>query len=228
MEQHGIFSRMVQKFRFSKGGRNGNGAFPPAATIDGGELPPADSDAVTAVVPSMVRASRKERNELTLETLQEGYNKVVGLVESIQDHLDTQERRTEQLVEAMSQLAGNMASLPRETAKQTEALTGAMATMQKGAAASEQLTQRLMNAQHETSSRVATTLDGLSGSVASLGEVTRASTEALQAMHDSAAQRDERLAVLFAEQTKRFTVVFSFAITLAVIAAVTGVVALLR
>ena len=51
---------------------------------------------------------------------------------------------------------------------------------------------------------------------------------AVKRLHHDATERDERMAVLFAEQTKRFTFVFSLAITLVVVAAAIGVVALLR
>ncbi len=228
MEQQGILSRMMQRLRFARG-HDGRGNAPPATVIDDSESASEGGDGAAAMVPStMVRAGRKERTELTLEKLQEGYHKVVDLVGSIQEHLDTQEQRTRQLVDAMSQLASNLSDLPQATAKQTEALNAVAESVRESAARDERLGKELIGAQRQTGDRVAGALGGLNQSVASLGEASQASTSALRKMHDDAADRDERLAVLFAEQTKRFTIVFSFAITLAVIAAVTGVIALLR
>jgi|GEM_PF-5099473 len=186
------------------------------------------------VPSSLVRPGRKERTELTLEKLQEGYQKVVNLVESIQKHLGNQEQRTQQLVDAMNQMAGDMADLPQETVKQTAALKAVATMMEENAASDRQRDDHLarlpelVESQSQTGARVARTLDGLNESVSALGDATHSSTSALQKLHNDAAERDERLAVLFAEQTKRFTIVFSFAITLAVVAAVIGVVALLR
>ncbi|RJP31532.1 MAG: hypothetical protein C4547_15435 [Phycisphaerales bacterium] len=214
MEQNGIFSRMVQRLKAPRErGGNGNGAVI------------AEPDAEAGAI---VRSGRRERTELTLEKLQEGYHKVVGLVESIQGHMDVQEQRTRQLVEAMSALSESVRHLPAETRRQTEALDRVATQFREEAVERRRLDERMLGAQSESDARVAQTLEHLSGSVGGLSEATHSSAAALRKMHADAAERDERLAVLFTEQTRRFTYVFSFAITLAVIAAAIGVVALLR
>ncbi len=215
MEQNGIFSRMVQRLKSPREHGNGNG--------HGTAI--AEPDIESAAI---VRAGRRERTELTLEKLHEGYNKVVGLVESIQGHLDNQERRTQQLVDAMATLSESVRDLPAQTTRQTQAIERAAKQFSDGADARRRLDERMVGAMSESDTRVSETLAGLSGSVGSLSEATNSSTAALRKLHADAAERDERLAVLFTEQTRRFTYVFSFAITLAVIAAAIGVVALLR
>lgn len=243
METNGILARMLQRFRTE---RNGNGKAVGDAdagsshgalggvAVEGDPDPVEPGSGAALGVTSLWRPTRRERSELALQKLQEGYEKVVGVVESIQGHLDKQETKTQQLVEAMNALASHVGHLPGETRRQTEALQQMAAMMRDGSERArrvdDHLTKlpQLVEGRRATEARVAETLDGLAGSVTLLGRASEASTAAVQRWHADAAARDEKLAQLFTEQTRRFTIVFSMAITLAVVAAVIGVVALLR
>jgi hypothetical protein len=75
---------------------------------------------------------------------------------------------------------------------------------------------------------VGTTLEGFQQAVTLLGEATGASAKALQDMRWDASAREERLATILQEQTRRFTLFAAGAVGLAVVAGVIGIIAILR
>ncbi len=179
--------------------------------------------------------------------LEEEYARVVNLVENIQRHLASQAEYTEKMARSLERLTENLGHVPETANKQLDTLV-AINSVLAGEAAStrrieENLSQlpRLADAQRETmvsidrhldsatqtNSRVVETLEGVDQSVGKLGEATDTSTKTIEKMRWDAAARDELVATLLQEQTRRLTMFAWSAIALASVAVVAGIVALL-
>lgn len=186
--------------------------------------------AEAVIAPTSILSKR----ELTLERLQEGYHKVVGLVESIQDHMERQDQRGESMSRAMSALAESMAPVGDTAREQLRVLcemNAQLGQMPRIADAQREAVVaigRHMDAAGKTNERMSGTLDGFHRAVTNLGDASNASTAALRQMHADAAAREERMAGVLRDQTRRFTWIASMAIAIAAISAAISAVVLLR
>ncbi len=86
---------------------------------------------------------------------------------------------------------------------------------------------RQLNVSREAGERMVDTVRDVGQTVTKVGEATEASTRNIQEMRWDAAARDERVAVLLEEQTRRFAIFAWVAIGLAVVAVAAGVYAVL-
>jgi archaellum component FlaC len=190
---------------------------------------------------------RATRGNASLLRLEEEYARVVNLVENIQRHLATQSEHSEKMARALERLADNLAHVPETAHKQLDALVQISAATGADAASSRRIEENLshlpqiadaqretmvsidrhLDASTQTNSRVVTTLEGVDHSVNKLGESTDASTRAVEKMRWDSAARDELIATLLQEQTRRLTMFAWSAIGVAVVAVIAGVVALL-
>lgn len=192
--------------------------------------------------------SRRRQREQALETLQEAYLQVVGLIGLIHKHLETQDRRTQAIADALGRLAETTSRLPEAAEAQTEKLGAIAAQIETGNdqarrweqtlfelpkladAQREALTAigRELEAAQQTDGQMAETLDGLRAALTSWGESSVASTEAIKDLQATAARRDERLDTLMTAQNKRFTWFFVTMAVLALAAIGAGIIAMLK
>ncbi len=228
---------------------NGGGDRPDESTdvFDVGfDAMPPDRASDTRLIPAPKPRPRK--TDANLERLEETYAKIFGLVESIQAHCQVQDRRSQQAVDSLDQMVGHLAEA-RDSANARKDLLSNLAEQVTDHTArtrrmEENLAQlpRLADAQREslaaigrqldsarqTADRATTTLTGLEHAVSSLGEATVASAKSLRQLHEDSCAREERMADLLSQQTKRMTYLAWIAAGAALTGAVLGFAALLR
>ena len=218
------------------------------APVQADSFPESDSPVVNEGRPPAVRRGLIRREPSSRERLEEGFAKVVDLVESIQEHFKIQDERGRRVVQSLDRMAESLTRVPEASKRQAELLTEIRAQLEAEGAGTKRLEETLAelphiaDAQRESmvsigrqldmmrgvSERSADAFSELQGSVAQLGEATTASTTALKHMHVDSAAREDRMVELLEGQTKKLTLFAAAAITLATVAAVVGVVALLR
>lgn len=190
---------------------------------------------------------RMSRSGLTMERLAEEYGRVVNLVDAIQKHLSSQAQQSERIARSLDRLAEGLSHFPETSQKELE-LLGAIsrtvdADLLSAKRVEESLSQlpkladaqretmvsigRQLNVSREAGERMVDTVRDVGQTVTKVGEATEASTRNIQEMRWDAAARDERVAVLLEEQTRRFAIFAWVAIGLAVVAVAAGVYAVL-
>lgn len=227
-------------------GRKSNGNSPAV------ELPPVGDDGLLMDPPELPEPSAEDgeaspersgnpltrwtKREQTLNRLQEGYERLNGVIEEIQKHLAQQGERTDRICNALEQLArstGEMAGLSRHHAQALESIAG---HIEAGNARLGQVAESVTEI--PKASRVQTeaingirkqlemageqnlvtsqTMSKLSTAISTLGEVNTSQIEALTQMHRKSDDHNERLGKLIARQNKRFVMLFVVTIVLAV------------
>ncbi len=261
MQQQRFWSRVGHWFRSSDRGNGAgdqqdasNGKSKANQTPDQGAVAVKDAIESTAdgeapaedgvIQPARVRISRRD---LSIQKLQEGYNKVVDLVERIQDHMHTQDERSASMAKSLENIATTIGNVNGSSREQVDALRCMQEQMEADAAQSkkldEQLSQlpRIADAQRETMATVGRQLDSsnqMQGKLnATLGEfqskmthlteATATSTQSLRQIHQDTAAREDRVVKLMESQTRRFTWFASIALILAAIAATIGAIGVL-
>ncbi len=191
---------------------------------------------------------RLTRTGSAIERLEEEYTRVVNIVESVQKHLEQQGERAESMAGSLTRLAESLEHLPDTSKTQLEHLTRINHQMGVDGACvkrvEENLSQlpRLADAQRETmvsigrqldlsrqaNDRVAATLDGFQQAVTLLSEATGTSTKVLQDIRWDASAREERVAAILREQTRRLTIFAAAAGAATIVVGLIGIIALLR
>ena len=221
-------------------GQRGDGA---SKTVFGSTLP----DVEDTLVPSSRKAV--PRHELSgRERLEEGFTRVVELVESIHRHMRTQDERTAKTVESLGQIAENLATTPEYSRAQAESLEQIKQQMEGDAAHARRLEENLSqlpglaDAQRETMVGVGRQMDELrtsgersAAAVCSLGEAisgldqsSAAASDALREIQRESASREDRLTDLLRDQNRRLTLFAYSALALAVMVSLVSLVALLK
>lgn len=200
---------------------------------------PGDGYQATTIRPWFRRGVRAQ----TIRRLEDRYDQLTGLIDSIHNHLETQETRSGEMATALSELAASVSRLPESTQGQTRQLE-AIAThleaanarsdrwelvMDRFAEHAESQSEALrdlgeqINATRGTHERIADSLVGFGDAMGDMSKVSSASAQALRDLQTSAASRQEQLAALLSEQGRRFGQLFAIGIVLtAVIAASTA------
>jgi DNA repair exonuclease SbcCD ATPase subunit len=191
--------------------------------------------------------SRRLKKDQAVQTLQEGYDRLLVLIDSIQNHMDLQHTQAEQLVDAVRQIGARLQSLPDQVDRQVE-LMGSIAsqlettnvrTMQLADAIGElpksveaqaetlnSLNQQLGLA-NETTAQVANSLDQLGPAMGSLNQASQAQTSQLRRAQTSAEEHAEKLVGSLRFQG-RLLAVLTVLVVLAIGGAAVGLVILLR
>lgn len=213
-----------------------------------GDGDPSDHSLLSPDGSGLMSRLRWPARETSLARLQEDYNKVLGLVESIQRHLEVQEQRSASIAQSLERLAASLAHLPESSAahrdilgsigNEVESQTVVLQRLEDGLSQLPNLADaqretmavigRQLDSTRQTGDRVIATLDGFQHAVSKLGDATTASTTVFREVHADASAREERMVAMLQEQTRRFTVFAMAAICVAVLAGVCGLVALLR
>lgn len=218
---------------------------PPAA---GTGLDPEPGRLVTADAPAALGKIKLPRSSVALDRLEKEYTRVTMLMDSMQDHMATQSERSQQVVQLLGRTADVLESLGDNSLRQTELLSSLKelgeaqnATAERTEQSFSQLPQ-LADAQRETMVSIGrqleyakTSSEEMVGGVKDvrqaleqLGNVTDHSTKTLEKIQSDAAAREERVAEILREQTRRLTIFAAVAVGLAGVAAVTAMIALLR
>lgn len=184
--------------------------------------------------------SRRQRQEEALIKLQEGYERVAGLIDSIHNHLDAQAGRTAQLADAIQRLAGSLSDLPDTSRRQAETLSSIagelqksntqfrdwseiLATLPRSADAQAEALNRIdqqLAAANQTDERIVDSFTSLQQAVSALGASANSQVETLVSLKEAAQQREDHLAEQMQDQSKRFTMLFVVTLVLAVAAIV--------
>ncbi len=191
---------------------------------------------------------RRSKSNPQLERLEAEYAKVVNLIDAIQNHLASQAEQSRNIARSLERLAEGVSTMPDASNRQLQLLgsidESIAADIEGKKRLEENLAQlpgladaqreamvsidRQMDASRETHQLLAQTLEGVGQSVARLGESSAGSSRALELMRTDASAHGERVARLVEEQTRKFTIFAWSAIGLASLAAVMGIIALIR
>jgi chromosome segregation ATPase len=184
---------------------------------------------------------RWARRDQALNRLQEGYERVNGVIEEIQKHLATQGERTDRICSALEQLARSTGEMAGQSRQQSEKLDSIAGHIEAGNARLGQLAdavsevptvaraqteaihgiRKQLEMSGEQSVVTSQTMERLSTAISTLGEVNTTQVEALSQMNRKADDQSERLSKLIARQNKRFIMLFIVTVVLAA-AAVTA------
>lgn len=192
--------------------------------------------------------TRGFRSGARLDQVAADQERIVSLMESVRQHLDAQAHRTERMAVAVDRLGDALMRLPALSETQTSLLGSISESLIAEAAASKRIEEglsqvpriadaqretmvamgRQLDAARQTSDRVGGAVEDVRKAITDLGEVTGSTSKTMQEIWSQASVREKRLADLMAEQTRRLTLFAWSALGLAGIAAVAGVISLLR
>jgi methyl-accepting chemotaxis protein len=237
------WSRLAERFGKKTNGNSTMADLPPVGDdgllLDGAELPDVAGEDVEATTERsgnpLVRWSKREQ---TLNRLQEGYERINGVIEEIQKHLAQQGERTDRICTALEQLARSttdMSSLSRAHVESLESIAG---HIEAGNARLGQVVdsvgeipkatrvqteaihgiRKQLEMAGEQNLVTSQTMEKLSTAISTLGEVNTTQLEALNQMNRKSDDQAERLGKLIARQNKRFIMLFVVTIVLAVAA----------
>lgn len=242
MERVGFWSRMSQWFRSVRNPDDGMDE----QNMDGHTIDDASGHIVeNGPSPGSISRFRGGRSG-GLERLEQEYTRVVNVIESVQKNLELQCERSEQMAEALTRLNECMAQFPEFSRTQIDLLTKINERASADAAATKNIEQTLgqmprladaqrealvgigrqLDASRESSERVVSSLDGFKEGLNQVAEVAGATGRALEKSRWDSSARDERLATILQEQTKKLTLFAIAAISLAAVAALASVIAM--
>jgi len=211
-------------------------------------------DASDTMIPSTTETaspsmkSRLSRSSAGMERLEQEYNRVVGLVESIQEHLGQSAERTQAMTNSIDRLAAKLEHLPETSRSQLEVLESlreeVAAEAQRAINVEQAVSQlpRLADAQREamvsishrmeeskvTDEKLSETLSGVRQSLEQVGQATQTSASTISMMRNEELERQDKIAKLLQQQTDRITWIASAALALAAIAMILGLISLFR
>ncbi len=243
MERSKLWSRVGGWFKPSTRSGGYGDVSPDSAMLDSGSDLGEDHVEDAATRLSRMRLVKPAGN---VERLEEEYARVVSLIESVQKHLEEQGPRSELIATSLERLADSLSHLPEASKTQLELLSTISRQMGEDGACAKRIEEALsqlpqladtqretmvsigrqLDSSRETTERVASTLDGFQQEITQLGNTTGETARALEKIRWDASARDERLATVLQQQTKRLTAFAAAATALAVVAAAAAVVAL--
>ena len=221
---------------------------PPLDPIGGQDISSTDAGIIPSDGSSVGPKFRMARTGSAIERLEEEYARVIKIVESVEKHLELQSERGNSMAGSLDRLAEGLERLPETSKAQVELLSAMNQQMGVDGACMKRVEEhfsqlpRLADAQRETmvsvgrqldlsrqtNDRIVTTLEGFQQAITLLGEVTDASAKALQDIRRTSSDREERVATILQEQTRRLTFFAVAALSASIVAAVIGIIALLR
>jgi chromosome segregation ATPase len=247
MDKTGLLSRIGTWFRRLRRSGKGVGTAPDLV-----ESPPVrptraehaeDDPSVEAVGTAVVRRSRRD---YSLSRLQEGYDRVLEMMDAMHKHMQVQEDRTEQIASGMSQLSRSLADLPGVSQQQVQLLSGIAAQLETSTVRTQQLadavgelprvvrgqTEALKAVGHElemaseSDAHLATSLQSFERAVGHLGESAEHQAAAMRDLRTAHDDQQKRLGEIIEQQTRRFTIMLIIVAVLAGAGIVVSTVAL--
>jgi ABC-type transporter Mla subunit MlaD len=190
---------------------------PELAKVD--VLLPAGDSAADSPLRGLFRGRRDE----VLTRMQTGYDKILDLVESIQDHLARQDEHGEKVVGSLNDLARGVHHLPESTRRHTDALSKAAAQVEvsnshaqvmigvlrvwpSATAAQRQALEAIgdhLRSSAEATRDLSERLRTLDQTVSTLGQAAGEQVRALREMQRSARQQEVQFVQLLTAQTRR-------------------------
>lgn len=187
-------------------------------------------------------SSRRTQTQ-AVQRLEGAFDKLASLVDSIHKHLQSQDERTRQIADSLSQLAQSLSQIPDATAMQHRQLTAIAEQLEAGnarAARWESVVSEIPNladahretlnalsdqidSTRKTEENIVQSMDSLRGTAGSLGDAFTTSVDMLKDLRTASGMRDEQLIKLLHDQNRRSTRLFVVAICLAGILAVAAV-----
>jgi uncharacterized phage infection (PIP) family protein YhgE len=164
--------------------------------------------------------------------------RLVVLVDQIQQHLIHQDERSGQIAGSLERLARTLAELPNAERQQNEALATIAAQIEAGNRNTQTLSESLrdvprlaklqaetlagirtqLERSNNTDSEVSLSLQTFGKALGNLNESTQAQVTTLGKLAGQAEQRDSRLSALLSQQTRRFTMLFAVTLVAALLA----------
>lgn len=198
--------------------------------------PTAEEETGRAEAGNATRLLPWRRRDKVLEQMQHGHDRVLGMVELIQEHLALQNKRSIQVTELLTELTRGAEEAPKATREQAEglrllagqmevanrnnqAIVGALADLPRAAAAQKQAMDTIavqVRASSVTTERLSDRLESVGQVVSRLGESLKEQILTLRTIQQTAHQQEATLVAVLDRQTQRFTV-----LTIAVIALAT-------
>ncbi|MBN1342824.1 MAG: hypothetical protein JXQ73_09110 [Phycisphaerae bacterium] len=217
-----------------------------SATSEAGQEP--DSSDVAASEHIATSLSRRGRREASLSKLQDGYDRVLDMMDKMQAHMGIQEQRTQEMTTSLAQLNRSLANQPNISQQQVELLSAIAAQLETSTVRTLQLAdaigelprvarqqsdslgsiQRQLEMGAETDAHLATTLQSLGRSVDRLSESSEKQSGALSDLRATGNDHQEQVSRILQRQTRQFTVLVGMTAVLAVAAIVLGTIALIR
>ncbi len=212
-----------------------------------GDEAPAAADAGSSAPPERATPtlSRRSRREYSLGKLQEGYDRVLEMMDEMHKHMRVQEDRTQEIAGAITQLSRSLADVPKVDQQQVQLLSTIAAQLETTTVRTQQLgdaigelprvvrqqtdtlsgIERQLEMGSESDAHMAGTLQSLSRSVDRLGESSDKHANALNEMQVAGDEHQRRLDEILHRQTRQFTALVVITAVLAVAAVVIGTVA---
>ncbi len=253
MGKLGIWSRMAGRIR--RGRRPADGdqddgiAMPLSVDADGRPVAPpegADSDDVAAADQITTALGRKARREHSLSKLQEGYDRVLELMDLMQKHMRVQEDRTEDMATALTKLSRSLADVPNVDQQQVQLLSTIAAQLETTTVRTQQLgdaigelprvvrqqtdtlsgIQRQLEMGAESDAHMSSALQSFGRGVDRLAGSTDKQVDALKDLRSSGDEHQRRLDEILQRQTRQFTFLAAMTAVLATAAIVAGTILL--
>jgi len=248
MTREGLLIRMGRWFRGAGGGDAndlpGVGRDGFLAGVETGE---GEGEDATAEAP-VPRLSRQQLREHALEKLQDGHLRVVGLIESLQQHMESQNDRGQAIADSLDQIAGSMTALSAAATRQSETLGGIAAHVQAGNDRAQRWeetfaeSQALAEAQRATLStlneqmaagrladeKIGESLDTVRGALDSVERSNASSTAVLRGVQESSTRNQELIDELIHKQRKWLSRLVVVTLCVALAAVALAVIALAR
>ncbi len=205
----------------------------------------ADGDDASAAERITAAVSRRGRREVSLSKLQEGYDRVLDMMDQLQTHMQTQESTTEQISEAMTQLSRSLSDLPSLNRQQAELLSAIAAQLETSTVRTQQLSdaigelprvtrqqtealsgvQRQLEMGAEADVQLSSSMQSFGRSIDKLGDAAESQTASLNELHVANADRHAQLDEILHRQTRQFTILVAITAILAGAAIVVGTIA---
>ncbi len=232
---------MGEWVRRGASGRSDHSSF--SKVEEGLLVPPEDPEEKTG---SNTLLSRWQERSQSVQRLEDGYQRLSGLIESIQKHLESQDERTKNISDGMVSLANTISKLPDSLAEQQTQLRAIVEQLESANTRSARLDAaiaeipKLADAQRETflaireeidatrqvQNRIVDSMDGFREAVGTLTLASSTTVETLKSLHAIAAAGDERLTTVLTEQNKKFSRLLVVAIVMAAVLAAANIVSI--
>ena len=168
--------------------------------------------------------SRWARKDQAIKQLQDGYERVTGLIEDVHNHLVTQGERGDRVCESLEQIARSVSDLPTVTRQQSHRLETIGTQIETTNLRMQQLAEsvqevpKIIRMQSDSLTGIARqlemaqeqgvlanrTMDKLCGAIQTLNESNNAQVKALWTMNTTAGQQNELLTHLVRRQSRLF------------------------
>ena len=170
--------------------------------------------------------SRWAKKDQAIKQLQEGYERVSGLIEDVHNHLVTQGERGDRVCESLEQIAKSVTDLPTVTRQQSQRLETIGTQIETTNLRTQQLAEsvqevpKIIRMQSDSLSGIARqlemaqeqgvlanqTMDKLCGAIQTLNDSNNAQVKALWTMNTTAGEQNDLLTHLVRRQSRLFVV----------------------